>query len=401
MFRFSQIVNSLRTSEIRDLMGLATRPDIISFAGGMPGNELFPVEEIDDIYNNLPLDIKQTAFQYGPTPGYPPLLESLSEYLSSKGLPVKTNKLLITTGSLQAINILGKIFIDPDDVVLTENPCFIGGISAFKSYRAALKGFDLDDDGIDIDSLKAYLDSIPSRFPKLLYITPNFHNPAGTLYTEERKRQLVPILQKHQLPLIEDDAYGELYFDDEAKKRAVPMKVLYEKELTICYTGSFSKILGPGFRLGWMLVPPEIYQKAELCKQSIDACSPNFTQVLANEFLRSGKMAQYVARMRVVYKRRKDTMAAAIRKYFPSEVTWSEPRGGFYIWLKLPPKVDIIEVLKKSIEQGAVFVIGKTFDPEGVDNSHFRLAYSHTPEDKIERGIQILGAALKEALDRR
>ena len=151
------------------------------------------------------------------------------------------------------------------------------------------------------------------------------------------------------------------------------MKTLYEDELEICYTRTFSKILGPGFRLGWMLVPPEIYQKAELCKQSMDACSPNFTQVLANEFLQSGKMDLYIKKMRVIYKRRKDTMADAIRKYFPVEITWTEPRGGFYVWLKIPPKLDIMSVLKSSIEKGAVFVIGKTFDPEGKDNSHFRL----------------------------
>lgn len=397
MIKYSKVVSSLRTSEIRDLMGLAIRPDIITFAGGMPGDELFPVEEIDELYNNLPLKIKQTAFQYGPTPGYPPLLESLKEYLRKKGMPVDKDKLMITTGSLQAINILGKVFIDPDDLVLTENPCFIGGISAFKSYQANLKGIDLNEDGIDINLLKDFLDKsvVP---PKFIYLTLNFHNPAGTLYTNERKKELVPILKEHDVLLIEDDAYGELYFDDEAKERVTPMKVLYNNELQICYTGSFSKILGPGFRLGWMLVPPEIYQKAELCKQSIDACSPNFTQVLANEFLASGKIYNYIERLRIIYKRRKELMAEAIRKYFPEEITWNEPHGGFYIWMKLPPQLDLMEVLKKSIEKGVVFVIGKTFDPEGKDNSHFRLAFSHTPEDKIEKGIQILGDVLKNSL---
>jgi 2-aminoadipate transaminase len=398
MIRFSKIISSLRTSDIRDLMGLATRPEIISFAGGMPGNELFPVDDIDEIYNHLPLDIKQTAFQYGPTPGYPPLLESLKEYLKKKGMPVGTNKLMITTGSLQAINILAKVFIDPGDTVVTENPCFIGAISAFKSYDANLAGINLNEDGIDIISLNTFLYRNKSIPPKFLYITPNFHNPAGMLYTEQRKKELVPVLKEHDLLLIEDDAYGELYFDEDARKRVVPMKTLYEKELTICYTGTFSKILGPGFRLGWMLVPQEIYQKAELVKQSMDACSPNFTQVLADEFLRSGRMEKYIERMRETYKRRKDMMAAAIRKYFPETIVWTEPQGGFYIWLKLPPQINVVEVLKSSIEKGAVFVMGRTFDPEGKDNGHIRLAYSHTPEEKIERGIQILGNCLKESL---
>jgi 2-aminoadipate transaminase len=398
MTKFSSVVNSLRTSEIRDLMSLAIRPDIISFAGGMPGNDLFPVTEIDEIYNTLPLDVKQTAFQYGPTPGYPPLLESLKEYLQKKGMPVDTNRLMITTGSLQAINILAKVFIDPGDTVVTENPCFIGAISAFKSYQANLKGIELDTDGITLALLKEYLAQTKSSLPKCIYLTPNFHNPAGTLYTVERKKALASLLKAYDLCVIEDDSYGELYFDEEAKNDVTPMKTLFENELTICYTGSFSKVLGPGFRLGWMLVPTEIYQKAELCKQSIDACSPNFTQVLANEFLRSGKMTEYIKNLRVIYKRRKETMAAAIKKYFPTEITWNEPRGGFYIWLKVPPQIDILSILKTSIEKGAVFVIGRTFDPEGKDNSHFRLSYSHTPEEKIEKGIQILGECLKKAL---
>jgi DNA-binding transcriptional MocR family regulator len=398
MLQFSKAISSLRTSEIRDLMELATNPDMISFAGGMPGNELFPVKEIDEIYNNLPLNIKQTGFQYGPTPGYEPLLESLNEYLKKKGLPVEKNRLLITTGSLQAINITGKIFIDPGDTIVTENPCFVGAISAYKSYQANLKGINLDEEGINLDLLGSYLDHSKSIPPKFLYLTLNFHNPAGTLYTEKRKKELVPILQKHDLLLIEDDPYGELYFNEEAHKRIIPMKALYGDETPICYLGSFSKILGPGFRLGWMLSQPEIYQKAELVKQSLDACSPNFTQVLANEFLRSGMLEKYVGKLRVIYKRRKETMAEAIRKYFPAEITWFEPEGGFYIWLKIPSKLDLISILKASIKKGAVFVVGKAFDPDGIDNSHLRLAYSHTPEDKIEKGIRILGETFKEAL---
>ena len=398
MIQFSKTMSSLRTSEIRDLMSLATHPDIISFAGGMPGNELFPVKEIDEIYNSLPLDLKQTAFQYGPTSGYPPLLESLKEYLRRKKLPVDKDKLLITTGSLQAINILGKVFIDPGDTVVTENPCFIGAISAFKSYQAELHGIELNDEGIDIDLFKKFLKENKSIPPKFVYLTLNFHNPAGTLYSIERKRELAKVLLENDLLLIEDDAYGDLYFDEEAKEQCLPMKSISDNDLTICYTGSFSKILGPGFRLGWMLVSEDIYRKAEVCKQSFDACSPNFTQVLANEFVKRGVIYDYTERMRNAYKQRRDSMAYAIRKYFPEEIIWTEPRGGFYIWLKLPPKIDIVQVLKKTIEKGAVFVVGKTFDPEGKDKSHFRLAFSHTPEGKIEKGIQIIGGVLKEML---
>ncbi|MBP1628128.1 MAG: putative transcriptional regulator, GntR family [Holophagaceae bacterium] len=398
MVHFSQNASMLRTSEIRDLMSLATRPDMISFAGGMPGNELFPVEEVDEIYNSLPLDLKRTAFQYGPTPGFPPLLGVLKDHLRAKGLPVDTNELLITTGSLQAINILAKVFIDPGDVVVTENPCFIGAISAFQSFQGHLHGIDMDADGVLLDDLKAFLDKLREKAPSFFYSTPNFHNPAGILYSEARKKGLIEILKKHQLPLIEDDAYGDLYFDEEAGRTVLPMKAVYDRELPICYTGSFSKIMGPGFRLGWMLAPREVYEKCELVKQSDDACSPTFTQVLAYEFVRSGRIHPYIAKVRGIYKRRKETMVAAIRRYFPEEIQWIEPRGGFYMWCTCPPELDLMAVLRASIEKGAVFVIGKTFDPKGTDNSHFRLAYSHTPEDKLERGIQIIGEALKDAL---
>jgi 2-aminoadipate transaminase len=400
MIHFSKSISSMRTSEIRDLMSLATRPDIISFAGGMPGNELFPTKEIDDIYNNLPLDIKRTAFQYGPTPGYPPLLDSLKEFLRKKGLPVDTNKIIITTGSLQAINILGKVFLDPEDTVLTENPCFIGAISAFKSYQANIHGIELDQDGINVALLKKYLEEHKGSLPKFVYLTPSFHNPAGTLYTEQRKQEVVSVLKQYDLPLVEDDAYGDLYFDEEAHKRVVPFKALYENELTICYTGSFSKILGPGFRLGWMLVPEEIYRKAELCKQAMDACSPNFTQVLADAFIRTDKIYSYIESLRSIYKRRKDTMVSAIHRYVPEEITWTEPRGGFYIWLKIPPQIDLLSILKTSIENGVVFVVGKTFDPDGIDNSHFRVSFSNTPEDQIEKGIHIIGDVLHHALEK-
>jgi 2-aminoadipate transaminase len=203
------------------------------------------------------------------------------------------------------------------------------------------------------------------------------------------------VLREYGQILMEDDAYGDLYFDDRTRPSVTPMKSRYENELPICYTSSFSKILGPGFRLGWMLVPPDIYQKAELCKQSMDACSPNFTQVLAHEFLQRGMIYPYIERLRKIYRQRKDLMVAAIREFFPAEMEWTEPQGGFYIWLKLPAGVDALSVLKASMEEGAIFVVGRTFDPEGVDNSHIRLAFSNAPEATIEKGIRIIGSAIK------
>jgi 2-aminoadipate transaminase len=394
---FSKCVQEMRTSEIRDLMSLATRPDIISFAGGMPNNDLFPVKEIDEIYNNLSDREKKVGFQYGPTPGYPPLIESVKEYLRSKNLPVDSNELIITAGSLQAINIVAKLFLDPGDTVITENPCFIGGTSAFKSYQANIESVPLDADGIIMDQFIRKFDD-ESKNPRLIYLSPYFHNPAGIIYSEKRKMELLSFLSGKDSVLIEDDPYNELYFDEKSKQLTVPMKTIQPEPVPICYIGSFSKILGPGMRLGWLLASPEIISKAQLAKQSIDACSSTFTQVLANQFLVQGKLKTYVENLRVIYARRMKIMNDCMKANMPPEVKWVEPKGGFYIWVQLPENVDSLEIMKESASKGAIFVIGKTFDPHGMRNNCFRLAFSHTPEDQIEKGIKIIAEAVKSKL---
>jgi 2-aminoadipate transaminase len=374
-------------------MSLASRPDIISFAGGMPGNELFPVQQVEELLRNLDTLKKRAAFQYGPTPGLPSLLESLGGFLEEKGLPVRENRLMITTGSQQALNILAKAFVDPGDRVLTEYPCFIGALAAFRSFGADIVALPVDRNGICIEPLQRETErDNPARF---LYVTPYFHNPAGILYSPERKKQLITTLQGKDIPLIEDDAYGDLYFHEEDRENLLPMKAINPDRLDICYTGSFSKILGPGLRLGWMLVPEEIYGKCELIKQSADACSPSFTQVIADEFIRSGMIGPYIASVREEYKRRAACMTAALRQHLPGYVQWNEPRGGFYVWLTLPEGTDATEILKRSIEGGAVFVAGKTFDPEGKRNNAMRLSYCNNTPAEIEKGIPIVTSAIR------
>lgn len=394
MPRFSKAVSALRSSEIRDLMTLASRPDIISFAGGMPGNDLFPVQEVEELFARLDIRKKQSAFQYGPTHGLPSLLESLQGFLEKKGLPVHENKLLITTGSLQAINLLAKAFIDPGEPVIVENPCFIGALSAFKSYEADLRGIDVDSEGIAIDELEAEIRRTPKA--KLLYVTPYFHNPAGLLYSEERKEKLIGMLQGRDIPLIEDDAYGDLFFKEEDAARLKPMKAINPDGIDICYTGSFSKILGPGLRLGWMLVPEEIYRKCELIKQSADACSSSYSQVLADEFIRSGLIYPYIDKVRQEYRTRANAMVAAMKRSMPEYVGWNEPRGGFYLWLTLPEGTDSTEILRHSIDGGAVFVVGKTFDPAGMSNNSLRLSYCNNSKQQIEEGIPVIADAIRK-----
>lgn len=397
MFNFSNSVKNLRSSEIRDLMSLANKPDMILFSGGMPDNDLFPLDEIDAIYNNLSPQEKKIAMQYGPTNGLPQLLESLTLFLEDKGLPVSENKIMITTGSLQAINILAKAFIDPGDTIIVENPCFIGAISAFNSYEANIVSIPLTENGIAVDQLESLLKNLKQK-PKFIYLTPNFHNPAGTLYTAEIKQKLIELLDGAGIPIIEDDVYSDLYFNEEDKDDLKTFKEINPKGVDVCYTGSFSKIIGPGLRLGWMLVPDAIYEKCELIKQTIDACSPSFTQVIADKFLQSGIAEKYIEKVRIEYKKRAEAMINALNQHLPDEVTFTAPRGGFYIWLQLPEDIDSTEILMKAIDKGVVFVSGKTFDPHGQANNYIRLSYCNTSVDKIEKGIPLVVSAINEIL---
>ena len=394
MYRFSQSVHSMQSSAVRELMKLAADPNIISFSGGMPNADLFPIREVDAIYASLPIKSKQDGFQYGPTPGYPPLLDSLKAYLRGKNLPVDENSVIITTGSLQAIYLTAKVFIDPGDVILTENPCFVGAITAFKSCQADLHGLPMDDSGILLPELEKALSGMNP--PKLLYLTPYFHNPAGIVYGADRKRRVLDLMKTGNVVLLEDDAYGELYFDEKDKPLTVPMKVAADPSLPICYTGSFSKIFGPGMRLGWLLGPRDIVAKCELAKQGTDACSSTFTQVLADAFLRGNYLPPYLARLREAYARRAKSMLESLKKHMPEGVRWSVPKGGFYVWINLPPHMDSSDLLEKSIRRGAAFVIGKAFDPAGRKNDCLRLSFSHTPEEKIEEGVKKIALAMRD-----
>lgn len=397
MVEFSANAKMMRSSEIRNLMKLAADPSIISFAGGMPANDLFPTDVIDEIYRDLPTKIKQAAMQYGPTSGYPPLLESLSSYLRSRKLLLENQGLIITTGAQQAINLLTKVLIDPGDLIVTEYPSFIGAIAAFKSYGANLSSIPMDNEGMDLDVLEKTIESRASQI-KMVYITPFFHNPAGIIYSEERRRGLVDMLSKRQFCLLEDDPYGELYFDEADKPLTLPIKTSAAESFPVCYVGTFAKILGPGLRLGWLLGPKEIVDKCELAKQSMDACSSTFSQVIAHEYLSQGRLPHYLDRVRPIYRRRAHLMLDALENSMPSDVTWTKPKGGFYVWLTMPEAVSASEVLKRSIEKGAAFVIGSAFDPHGVKNNSMRLAFSFTPEEQIEKGISIIAEAIRSLL---
>ena len=387
----------MHSEDIKTLMKQSSGSGLISFAGGMPNNDLFPIHQMDEIYNSLPNNLKKLCFQYGPTTGYPPLIASLKKLLKRKGLPVATNKILVTTGSLQAISIITQEFVNEGDVVLTENPCFVGAISIFETYGAKMVSVPIDKDGIDIEVLKDTLAKLEKK-PKFLYVTPTFHNPAGITYTKERRKALMRVLSGTGIILIEDDAYGDLYFDEKYLANVKPMKSYENYDVEVIYTGSFSKILGPGFRLGYMLASPEIHEKAESIKQALDACTSNFMQILANEFLSKGHIEPYLNFLRKEYGERKAILQDSLMRHMPVEISWNEPRGGFYIWLKLPTEMRSGDIFKACLNKGVVFVSGRTFDPYNVKDDRLRLSFSNMPKADIEKGTKILAEVIRESL---
>ncbi len=397
MYEFSKPVNSIHSEDIKLLLKHSSGKNMISFAGGMPNNDLFPVKQIDEIYNSIPDNLKKLCFQYGPTSGFPPFRSSLQKLLDNKGLPVDRDKILITTGSLQAISIITQLFVNEGDIVLTENPCFVGALSVFETSGAKILGISIDENGIDIEALKRQIVSLDKK-PKFLYVTPNYHNPAGIIYSLERKKALLKVLKEHHIVLIEDDAYNDLYFDEEEKYLTKPMKAFEASDVEIIYTGSFSKILGPGFRLGYMLSSPEIFEKAEIVKQSLDACTSNFMQILANEFLKKNKLESYLKFLRSEYAERKEKLHGSLQKYMSKEITWNEPKGGFYIWLKLPQHIKSTDIFKESAKKGMVFVTGRTFDPESKKDDCLRLSFSNIPKKEIEKGVQILAKSIDKVI---
>jgi len=399
MVTFSKSAQAQGSSEIAKLMRLAADPSIISFAGGMPSNGLFPTDTVDELYASLALEVKQAGFQYGPTAGYPPLLEALREYLRPKGLPVDDCGLMITTGGQQALNLVTEVLVDPGDSIVTEYPSFIGAIAAFNAHRAELHDVPMDDGGILIERLAERLEAIPAGRLKLVYLNPCFHNPAGILYSNDRKRRVLELLSRYGVCLLEDDPYSELFFDPDDREETVAMAAM-GGSVPICYVGTFAKILGPGMRIGWILAPPEIIEKCVLAKQSMDACTSTFTQVLAHAYLARDKLSAYVEEVRPVYARRARLMLDALEEHMPGDVVWTTPRGGFYVWLTLPESVDSSDVFQACLERGAAFVIGSAFDPRGTRNNTIRLAFSHTPEDRIAEGTRIVCEAVAGLMGR-
>jgi 2-aminoadipate transaminase len=391
------------SSVIRELLKLTERPDIISFAGGLPARELFPLDEVGEATERVLRDHGAQALQYGATEGYGPLREMIARHTSRYALNVTMDNVLITSGSQQALDLLGKIFIDPGDPVLTESPTYMGALQAWNAYGAQYLAIPSDADGMVTDQLEWALRS----GPKFVYVLPNFQNPGGVTLSLERRQELVELADHYGVPIIEDDPYGQLRYEG---THIPPVVVLDGRDRwddgfvysgNVIYLSTFSKILAPGLRLGWVVAPVEVIQKLVQAKQGADLHTPTFTQLVAYETARGGFLDTHVQLIRRVYRARRDVMLRAMEEHFPPGVTWTHPEGGLFLWVTLPRGVDSAQVLEQALEQKVAYVPGAPFHPTGGGENTFRLNFSSSTPEQIAEGIRRLGAVLAETLEAR
>lgn len=387
----------MRSSAIRELLKLTQQPDVISFAGGLPAPDFFPLREVEEACRYIVEEDGAQALQYSATEGYAPLKEYLADSMHKYGVPAVRDNVLLTNGSQQALDLIGKIFVDPGDYVITSRPTYLGAIQAWNAYQGRYHTVSLDDDGMVVDEIqhayeKAIADS--GRPPKFIYVLPNFHNPGGTTLTRERREQLADVATELDLPVVEDDPYGQLRYEGED----LPPICTYIPERTI-YLGTFSKTLAPGLRLGWIVCPEVLMRRLVQAKQGADLHTGTFVQYVANDICQRGILKQHVKRLREVYKERRDTMLDALAEFWPEECCWTHPDGGLFLWAQVPGGFDTREFLTQALEEKVAYVPGIHFYPnEDGGFDAMRLNFSYSSPDTIVEGIRRLGVALKKRL---
>ena len=394
--QFADRLNNVETSAIRELFKLLGKPGIISFAGGFPDPAMFDIEGIKDATSKALNEEPGAALQYGATEGYQPLREQLSAFMASKGATVAPQELIVTTGSQQALDLLGKTMISPGDKVIVEGPTFLATIQCFRLYGAQVISAPTDAHGVKTEELEQL---IAEHQPKFVYLIPTFGNPSGALLSLARRRQVLEMAVKHQTLIVEDDPYGDLYFGEAPPPSLLALtdSVPGSREL-LAHCGSLSKVLSPGLRIGWMIAPPALLANAVMCKQFSDAHTSTFAQATAAQYLKAGRMPDTLAHVRKVYGERAVAMGAALKRELGDAVAFEQPQGGLFFWAHLTgaggKTTDAGEFAKKAIEQGVAFVPGAPFYAANPDRTTFRLSFATADVKRIEDGIARLGRAL-------
>jgi 2-aminoadipate transaminase len=392
-YKFASRMERMKASEIRELLKLTARPEIISFAGGLPAPELFPVKEIAQVSHDLVEKEGQKLLQYATTEGRPTLREKIAKRMTEKyGTPVDMNDILITTGSQQCLDFAGKLFLDPGDVVLCESPSYLGALNAFNAYQPVFKEVPTDGEGIIPEELDKILATTPKC--KFIYVIPDFQNPTGICWSLERRKKFIEVINKYDLPVFEDNPYGELRYRGES----FPTLKSMDTKGLVSFLGTFSKIFCPGLRLGWIAGPHTIVEKFVMIKQSADLHTSNFDQGVADAYMDTYDLDAHVKEIVELYGHRRDLILKTMEEEFPEGVEFTRPDGGLFLWVTVPEGVSARKVFDKCIEQKVAAVIGDAFYPNDKTDRSLRVNYSCMPDDKIVEGVKRMARAIKECM---
>ena len=387
----------MTSSAMRDLMAITERPEVISLAGGLPDTSTFPPDSYAAIMQRVAAESCARALQYGPTEGMQAVKACIVDVMAAEGTAADPDDVLVTTGGQQVIDLMCKTLIDPGDVIVAEAPTYPGAIPAFLSYQADVVQVGMDEDGMRIDELTETLDRLEreGRRPKFVYTIPNFQNPGGVTLSLPRRRELVRIAAERELLVLEDNPYGLLRYEGE------PLPTLHslDEDDFVVYLGTFSKILSPGIRLGWAVAPRPVLQKMNVGKAAVDLCSSSMTQCFVAAYFEGGRWQDYLDSLVAIYRRRRDTMLAALSDCFPASSTWTRPDGGLFLWATLPDYLDTTDLLARALQENVAFVPGRSAFLDGRGASEMRLNFSGVGEDDIREGIRRIGEVVREQVE--
>ena len=394
---FASRTKVMKSSAMRDLMAVTARPEVISLAGGLPDTSTFPPDTFAAVAQRIATESCAKALQYGPTEGLDETKACIAEVMAAEGMRVDHEDLIVTTGGQQVIDLVTKTLIDPGDVVIAEGPTYPGAVPVFSSYQADVVQVDMDSDGMRIDLLEEKLDRLDrdGRRPKFIYTVPSFQNPAGVTMSLPRRRRLVEVAHERELLVLEDNPYGLLRYEGDAP---TPLLSL-DGGIYVMYLGTFSKILSPGIRLGWVVAPPPVLEKINLGKQAADLCTSTLSQLMVQAYFEESRWRDYVESLTEVYRARRDTMLDALAEHFPRQAEWTRPAGGLFIWATLPDFIDTTNLLARALRDNVAFVPGEAAFLDGRGRNSMRLNFSGSDEDAIREGIRRIGEVVTEQVD--
>ena len=392
--KYAKRMDLFKKSELGEILKLIEEPDIISFAGGLPASELFPVEEMKKVSVKVLDENGEEALQYSGSQGYLPLRNHIAKRMNEKGKTnVKAEDILVTSGSQQALDFAGNVFLDEGDIVLCESPSYLGALNAFKGYKPRIMEVPTDKEGMITEGLEKILKE--NDRVKFIYVIPDFQNPTGVTWSLDRRKKFMEVVNKYEIPVIEDNPYGELRYEGEF----LPALKSFDTKGLVIYLGTFSKIFCPGYRLGWTCASKDILQKFITCKENSDLQTSTIGQRELSKYIDDYDLDEHVEKIKSTYKKRRVLMLDCMEKEFPEGVSFTHPHGGLFTWVKLPEKLNAQDLMKKCVENKVAYVPGGFFFPEGNKENYFRLNYSSSKEEKIVEGIKRLGDVLKEALN--